>query len=74
MNWRVSELDNITLISNSDAHSPSKLGREANLFNTAMSYQAIRAAMEKGDGEKFCATFEYYPQEGKYHVDRSKTK
>jgi DNA helicase-2/ATP-dependent DNA helicase PcrA len=69
MNWRVSALDNITLISNSDAHSPSKLGREANLFNTEMSYQAIRAAMEKGAGEQFCATFEYYPQEGKYHVD-----
>jgi DNA helicase II / ATP-dependent DNA helicase PcrA len=69
MNWRVADLDNLTLISNSDAHSPSKLGREANLFNTPMSYHAIRSAMEKGDGEQFCGTFEYYPEEGKYHVD-----
>lgn len=69
MNWRVSDLDNITLISNSDAHSPSKLGREANLFQTQMSYQAIRSALETGDKEQFSGTFEFYPQEGKYHVD-----
>ena len=69
MNWRVSELDNITLISNSDAHSPSKLGREANLFKTEMNYHAIRAAMEKGDKNKFAGTFEFFPEEGKYHVD-----
>ncbi|MBC2711338.1 MAG: UvrD-helicase domain-containing protein [Desulfosarcina sp.] len=69
MNWRVSDLDNITLISNSDAHSPSKLGREANLFKTNMSYHAIRSAMEKGDKNQFKGTFEFYPEEGKYHVD-----
>jgi DNA helicase-2/ATP-dependent DNA helicase PcrA len=69
MNWRVSGLDHITLISNSDAHSPSKLGREANLFNTKMNYFSIRTAMEKGDKDKFKGTFEFFPEEGKYHVD-----
>ena len=69
MNWRVPDLDRITLISNSDAHSPSKLGREANLFNTEMNYYAIRAAMEKRDENQFAGTFEFFPEEGKYHVD-----
>jgi DNA helicase-2/ATP-dependent DNA helicase PcrA len=69
MNWRVSDLDDITLISNSDAHSPSKLGREANLFSTEMNYFAIREAMEKGDKNQFKGTFEFFPEEGKYHVD-----
>ena len=69
MNWRVSALDHITLISNSDAHSPSKLGREANLFNTQLNYYAIRKAIEKGDEKAFLGTFEFYPEEGKYHVD-----
>ena len=69
MNWRVSDLDGITLISNSDAHSPSKLGREANLFGTPMDYFAMRKAMEDADPEGFLGTFEFYPEEGKYHVD-----
>ena len=69
MNWRVSELDHITLVSNSDAHSPSKLGREANLFKTEMNYYAIRKAIEHGDEKQFLGTFEFYPEEGKYHVD-----
>jgi ATP-dependent DNA helicase UvrD/PcrA len=69
MNWRVAGLDNITLISNSDAHSPSKLGREANLFKTEMDYFSIRSAMEKGDTDHFAGTLEFYPEEGKYHVD-----
>ena len=69
MNWRVSDLDHITLISNSDAHSPSKLGREANLFKTQLNYHAIRSAMETGDKNHFSGTFEFYPEEGKYHVD-----
>ena len=69
MNWRVPDLDNITLISNSDAHSPSKLGREANLLNTQMNYHGIRSAMETGDKTKFRGTFEFFPEEGKYHVD-----
>ncbi|WP_167527878.1 UvrD-helicase domain-containing protein [Desulfosarcina alkanivorans] len=69
MNWRVKDLDGITLISNSDAHSPSKLGRECNLFKTEMNYPAIRSAMEKGDRNHFAGTLEFYPEEGKYHVD-----
>ncbi|BBO83992.1 DNA helicase [Desulfosarcina ovata subsp. sediminis] len=69
MNWRVSDLDQVTLISNSDAHSPSKLGREANIFKTELSYHAMRRAMEKGDKDQFLGTFEFYPEEGKYHVD-----
>ncbi len=67
MNWRVSDLDGLTLISNSDAHSPSKLGREANRFTTSLDYHAMRSALETGDG--FAGTFEFYPEEGKYHVD-----
>jgi len=69
MNWRVSGLDGLTLISNSDAHSPLKLGREANLFNTKLSYPAIRSAIQTGDPEQFVGTLEFYPQEGKYHLD-----
>ncbi len=69
MNWRVSALDGLTLVSNSDAHSPMKLGREANIFDTELSYAAIRSAMETGDPEKFLGTFEFYPEEGKYHLD-----
>ncbi len=67
MNRRVSGLDGLTLVSNSDAHSPMKLGREANLFDTDLSYYAIRSAIKKGDG--FLGTFEFYPEEGKYHLD-----
>ena len=69
MNWRVSGLDGLTLISNSDAHSPFKLGREANRFNTEFSYDGIKTALKTGDPEQFLGTFEYYPEEGKYHLD-----
>jgi len=69
MNWRVSSLDNISLISNSDAHSPLKLGREANLFETELDFYHIRKAMESGDPQNFPGTFEFYPEEGKYHLD-----
>ncbi|MBA4366558.1 MAG: DNA helicase [Desulfobacterium sp.] len=69
MNRRVSNLDRITLISNSDAHSPMKLGREANLFDTGLDYYSIKKAMESGDSEQFLGTFEFYPEEGKYHLD-----
>ncbi len=69
MNRRVSNLDRITLISNSDAHSPMKLGREANLFDTDLDYYSIRKAMETGDPDQFLGTFEFYPEEGKYHLD-----
>ncbi|MEW6162734.1 MAG: endonuclease Q family protein [Nitrospirota bacterium] len=67
MNWRLSSLDRITLISNSDAHSPSKLGREANIFDTEISYMAMMDAMKKRDG--FIGTIEFFPEEGKYHYD-----
>ena len=67
MNRRVSFLDNLTLVSNSDAHSPDKLGREANLFNTDLSYPGIYNAMKTGIG--FDGTIEFYPEEGKYHLD-----
>ncbi|MFP4531723.1 MAG: UvrD-helicase domain-containing protein [Desulfobacterales bacterium] len=69
MNWRVGNIDGLTLVSNSDAHSPANLGREANLFNTELSYPAIKAAIETGDQEAFGGTIEFFPQEGKYHQD-----
>ena len=69
MNWRVSNLDRYTLVSNSDAHSPSKLGREANLFDTELSYAAIRDALETSDHKRFLGTLEFFPEEGKYHLD-----
>jgi len=69
MNWRISDLDDLTLVSNSDAHSPSNLGREANLFNTQLSYSDIKLALQTGNPETFLGTFEFYPEEGKYHLD-----
>ncbi len=69
MNWRVADLDNRTLISNSDAHSPANLGREANLFDTDLSYYAIRNALETGNADNFLGTLEFFPEEGKYHQD-----
>ena len=69
MNWRVSGLDGLTLISNSDAHSPSNLGREANIFNTDLSYPKIMSAIKSGNPKEFLGTFEFYPEEGKYHLD-----
>jgi len=69
MNWRVAALDGLTLVSNSDAHSPLKVGREANIFNTELSYSAIKSAIKSGDSSRFKGTFEFYPEEGKYHLD-----
>jgi DNA helicase-2/ATP-dependent DNA helicase PcrA len=69
MNWRVSSLDGFTLVSNSDAHSPLNLGREANLFDTQLSYPAIKTALKTADPNQFLGTFEFYPEQGKYHVD-----
>jgi len=73
MNWRLSQLDHITLISNSDAHSPSKLGREANLLDTTLSYPAIIDAFVSADPKRFLGTLEFFPQEGKYHYDGHRT-
>jgi len=69
MNWRISALDRYTLVSNSDAHSPQKLAREANLFETQLSYPAIFEALKTGNPETFLGTIEFYPEEGKYHYD-----
>jgi len=69
MNWRLSTLDKFALISNSDAHSPAKLGREVNVFDTELSYSAIRNAIIKKDKSKFLNTIEFFPEEGKYHYD-----
>lgn len=70
MNQRVSALDHIALISNSDAHSPGKLGREATLFDLPEpSYDGIIAAMKERDPARLLGTIEFYPQEGKYHYD-----
>ncbi|MDJ0782777.1 MAG: UvrD-helicase domain-containing protein [Desulfosarcinaceae bacterium] len=69
MNWRVSALDQFTLVSNSDAHSPAKLGREANCFDTELSYEAIFEALKKPSAGNFKGTIEFYPEEGKYHAD-----
>ncbi len=69
MNWRWSALDRFSLISNSDAHSPSRIGREANVFNCEMSYYAIMDTLKKKDKKRFLYTIEFFPQEGKYHYD-----
>ncbi len=82
MNWRVSALDRYTLVSNSDAHSPEKLGRETTLFDCELAYTAIfdalrRAAslplpeVERGAGSEseYLGTIEFFPEEGKYHFD-----
>ena len=67
MNWRVSSLDRFRLVSNSDAHSPEKLGREACVFTGEPDYFAIRSALETGQG--YAGTVEFFPEEGKYHLD-----
>lgn len=73
MNWRCSWLDNIALVSNSDAHSPQKLGREANVLafdrDEDVTYDEIFRIINEQDREKFLYTIEFYPEEGKYHTD-----
>lgn len=69
MNRRLSALDRVALISNSDAHSPMKLGREANIFSTDLSYRAIFDAIKANDPARFIGTVEFFPEEGKYHMD-----
>ncbi|OGM91804.1 DNA helicase UvrD [Candidatus Wolfebacteria bacterium RIFCSPLOWO2_01_FULL_38_11] len=83
MNWRLSKLDNLALISNSDSHSLPKIGREANIFDTKLSYQGIFDAIKSGIPNfrknlkhktqniepNFVATIEFFPEEGKYHFD-----
>lgn len=67
MNWRISALDSYQLISNSDAHSPAKLGREASLFDIPLSYEGLKNAIQTGKGLE--GTIEFFPEEGKYHYD-----
>lgn len=69
MNWFISKLDNVTLLSNSDAHSPSNLGREANVFNINLSYFELIDSIIKKDKNRFLFTIEFFPEEGKYHFD-----
>ena len=69
MNWRLKALDKYNLISNSDAHSPAKLGREANVFDTEKSYKAIIDSLKTKDNKRFLSTIEFFPEEGKYHYD-----
>jgi uncharacterized protein (TIGR00375 family) len=69
MNWRLSALDSIALLSNSDAHSPDRLGREANAFDCALDYKEITEAIRKKDRKKLLFTVEFFPEEGKYHYD-----
>lgn len=68
MNWMVSQLDRYTLVSNSDAHSPGKLGREANVFDCELGYTAVMRALRR-ETPGFWGTLEFFPEEGKYHFD-----
>jgi uncharacterized protein (TIGR00375 family) len=69
MNWRLSSLDRFSLISNSDSHSPQKIGREANVFDCELDYETIREVLRTKDKKRFLYTIEFFPEEGKYHYD-----
>jgi uncharacterized protein (TIGR00375 family) len=69
MNWRLSSLDRFSLISNSDSHSPQKIGREANVFDCELDYKTIREVLKTKDKKRFLYTIEFFPEEGKYHFD-----
>lgn len=69
MNWRLSCLDRMTLVSNSDAHSPSKIGRECNVFDCELSYESVVDTLKSKDPKRLLYTIEFYPEEGKYHID-----
>ncbi|MEO5928187.1 MAG: endonuclease Q family protein [Patescibacteria group bacterium] len=70
MNWRISSLDSVFLVSNSDAHSLENLGREANVFEMELpSYDALHSILASHDTSRFIETIEFFPEEGKYHVD-----
>ncbi len=62
MNWLCSFLDNVTLVSNSDAHSPDRLGRNANVFNTEVDYFSMTDALRTGNPEKYPGTIDMFPQ------------
>lgn len=67
MNWRLSQLDAFAVISNSDAHSPSRIGRECNAFRGPLDWAGLRAALRERDPGRFLFTVEFFPEEGKYH-------
>jgi len=69
MNWLVSKIDRFSLVSNSDSHSPSRIGREANVFDCELNYWEIKKVLESKDKNKFLYTVEFFPEEGKYHYD-----
>ena len=69
MNWRLSALDRMAIISNSDSHSLQKLGREANVLDTELSYLGLMQALKTKNPKQFLSTVEFFPQEGKYHYD-----
>jgi len=69
MNWRWSKLDRFCLTSNSDAHSPAKIGREANVFKEKIDYKDLLDILKKKDKARFLYTIEFFPEEGKYHWD-----
>lgn len=69
MNWRVSNLDRFSLVSNSDAHSPDHLGREVNVLDSDFDYDKIYKIIKEKDKDRFLYTIEFYPEEGKYHYD-----
>lgn len=69
MNWAISNIDNLTLLANSDSHSPEKIGRNANILNCNLNYSAIISAIKSGNTAEFIGTINFFPQEGKYHFD-----
>ncbi|MCG8549457.1 MAG: UvrD-helicase domain-containing protein [Desulfobacterales bacterium] len=69
MNWRVKDLDKVSLVSNSDAHSPKFLGRNASVFDTDLAFDAVRKALETHDLNAYQGTLDMYPHQGKYHYD-----
>ena len=69
MNWRLSQLDRYNLVSNSDAHSAENLAREANVFNTDLNYNALFGSLKHKENDGFWGTLEFFPEEGKYHMD-----
>ena len=69
MNWRIKQLDNINLVSNSDCHSLDKLARECNVFNCDLTYDSIYNVINTPNSKDFLYTVEFYPEEGRYHYD-----
>ncbi len=68
MNWMVKEIDDLSILSNSDAHSPENIAREANIFNCKLDYESITESI-KTNNKNLIGTIEFYPQEGMYHYD-----